>query len=121
MGGDKMTPEIYTASIPRTLKKESIMQAQTGRRLTTRITPHVLDTLQLAADLVGATLNQFVVQAALERAEKVIESESTITLTRRESLRLLELLDAPPPRNDKFIQAQARYRRTKADAGTASE
>ena len=95
------------------------MQAQTGRRLTTRITPHVLDTLQLAADLVGATLNQFVVQAALERAEKVIESQSTITLTRRESLRLLELLDAPPLRNDKFTQAEARYRRTKAKAGAA--
>ena len=95
------------------------MQAQTGRRLTTRITPHVLDTLQVAADLVGSTLNQFVVQAALERAEKVIESESTITLTRRESLRLLELLDAPPLRNDKFTQAEARYRRTKAKAGAA--
>ena len=69
------------------------MQAQTGRRLTAGITAHELDTLKLA----------------------------TITLTRRESSRLLELLDAPPARNDKFIQAQARYRRTKADAGTASE
>ena len=69
------------------------MQAQTGRRLTAGITAHELDTLKLA----------------------------TITLTRRESSRLLELLDAPPPRNDTFIQAQARYRRTKADAGTASE
>ena len=68
---------------------------------------------------VGSTLNQFVVQAALEKAEKVIESESTITLTRRESLRLLELLDAPPLRNDKFTQAEARYRRTKAKAGAA--
>ena len=95
------------------------MQAQTGKRLTTRITPHVLDTLQVAADLVGSTLNQFVVQAALERAEKVIESQSTITLTRRESLRLLELLDAPPLRKDKFTQAEARYRRTKAKAGAA--
>ncbi len=95
------------------------MQAQSGKRLTTRITPHVLDTLQVAADLVGSTLNQFVVQAALEKAEKVIESESTITLTRRESLRLLELLDAPPLRNDKFTQAEARYRRTKAKAGAA--
>lgn len=116
-----MTPSSHAASIPRMPNKESIMQAQTGRRLTTRITPHVQDTLQVAADLVGATLNQFVVQAALEKAEKVIESESTITLTRRESLRLLELLDAPPPRNDKFIQAQARYQRIKADAGAASE
>ncbi len=67
------------------------MQAQTGRRLTAGITAHELDTLKLA----------------------------TITLTRRESSRLLELLDAPPPRNEKFVQAQARYQRTKADAGPA--
>lgn len=97
------------------------MHAQTGKRLTTRITPHVHDTLQVAADLVGSTLNQFVVQAALEKAEKVIESESTIALTRRESLRLLELLDAPPQRNEKFLQAQARHQRIKADAGAPSE
>ena len=67
------------------------MQAQTGRRSTAGITAHELDTLKLA----------------------------TITLTRRESSRLLELLDAPPPRNEKFVQAQARYQRTKADAGPA--
>ncbi|MBC7598467.1 MAG: DUF1778 domain-containing protein [Polaromonas sp.] len=99
---------------------EPIMQAQAGRRLTTRITPHVQDTLQIAADLVGATLNQFVVQAALEKAEKVIDSETAITLTRRESLRLLEMLENPPVRNEKFLQALARYRRIKADAGSAS-
>lgn len=83
------------------------------KRLTTRITGHVQDKLQMAADLVGATVNQFVVQAALEKAEKVIESESTIVLTRRESLRLLELIENPPPRNEKFLQAMARYQRIK--------
>ena len=92
------------------------MLAHTGKRLTTRITDHVQEKLQAAADLVGATLNQFVVQAALEKAERVIESESTIVLTRRESLRLLELLDNPPPRNAKFLQAQTRYLKTKTDA-----
>lgn len=66
------------------------MLAHTGKRLTTRITDHVQGKLQAAADLVSATLNQFVVQAALEKAEKVIESKSTIVLTRRESLKLLE-------------------------------
>ena len=96
------------------------MLANPGKRLTTRLTDHVLDRLQVAADLVGATLNQFVVQAALEKAEKVIESESTIVLTRRESLRLIELLENPPPRNDKFLEAQARYLRTK-HADSAAE
>jgi len=89
------------------------MLAHTGKRLTTRITDHVQDKLQMAADLVGATMNQFVVQAALEKAEKVIESESTIVLTRRESLRLLELIENPPPRNEKFLQAMDRYQRMK--------
>lgn len=88
------------------------MQAVTGKRITTRMTGHVQSTLQAAADLVGATLNQFVVQAALEKAERVIESESMMVLSRQESLRLLELLENPPPRNDKFLMAQARYQKT---------
>lgn len=97
------------------------MLAQTGKRLTTRITDHVQEKLQLAADMVGATVNQFVVQAALEKAEKVIESEVTLVLTRRESLRLLDMIENPPPRNEHFIQAQARYQRKKTDAGSATE
>lgn len=80
------------------------------RRLTTRVTAHVQDTLQAAADLVGATLNQFVVQAALEKAERVIESETTLLLTRREALRVFELTQAPPVRNEQFLRAQARHR-----------
>lgn len=97
------------------------MLALTGKRLTTRLTEHVQDKLQTAADLVGATLNQFVVQAALEKAERVIESESTLVLTRAESMRLLELMDNPPPRNEKFLQAQARYLKTKTHADSAPE
>lgn len=85
------------------------MPAQTRKRFITRITGHALDKLRLAADLSGATVNQFVVQAAMEKAAKVIESESRIILTRRESLQLMELLENPPPRNEKFLQAQARY------------
>ncbi len=96
------------------------MLAHTGKRLTTRITDHVQEKLQAAADLVGATLNQFVVQAALEKAEKVIESESAIVLTRRESLRVLEMIENPPPRNEKFLQAQARYQQLKNDAGSTA-
>jgi len=97
------------------------MLAHTGKRLTTRITSHVQEKLQMAADLVGATVNQFVVQAALEKANKVIESESTLILTRRESLRLLDLIENPPLRNEAFLQAQARYQRKKNDAGSAAE
>ena len=116
-----MTPPNYTKRIVKKTFLEIAVQAQTGKRLTTRLTDHVLDRLQVAADLVGATLNQFVVQAAMEKADKVIESESTIVLTRRESLRLMELMDNPPPRNEKFLQAQARYLRAKHAGSTAEQ
>lgn len=91
------------------------MPARTEKRLTMRISDHTQEKLKAAADLVGVTVNQFVVQAALEKAEKVIESESTIVLTRRESLRLLEMIENPPPRSEKFLQAQARYLQLKKD------
>jgi uncharacterized protein (DUF1778 family) len=97
------------------------MLTHTGKRLTTRITGHVQEKLQMAADILGATLNQFVVQAALEKADRVIENESRIALTGRESLRLLELIENPPPRNEKFLQAQARYQRIKNDARSTSK
>lgn len=115
-----MTPHAYTEGCQPLVIKKAAMLAHTGKRLTTRITDHVQEKLQAAADLVGATLNQFVVQAALEKAEKIIESESTIVLTRRESLRLLEMIENPPPRNEKFLQAQARYERLKNDAGSTA-
>jgi len=115
-----MTPHAYTEGYQPLATKEAAMLAHTGKRLTTRITDHVQEKLQAAADLVGATLNQFVVQAALEKAEKVIESESTIVLTRRESLRLLEMIENPPPRNERFLQAQARYLRLKNDASSTA-
>lgn len=73
------------------------MLTHTGKRLTTRIADHVQDKLQL------------------EKADKVIESESTIVLTRRESLRLLELIENPPPMNAKLEKLMADYEKGRAD------
>ena len=38
-----------------------------------------------------------------------VASKSSITLTRRESLWLMDLIENPPPRNEKFVQAMDRY------------
>lgn len=77
MCGDKNdATNSYTEGHQPLATKESAMLAHIRKRLTTRITDHVQEKLQAAADLVGATLNQFVVQGSLKRLEKVIESES---------------------------------------------
>lgn len=91
------------------------MATNAATRLTIRIRPHVREKLQMAADLQGATPNQFLVQAAMEKAERVIENESRILLTRRESLRLLELIENPPPRNEKLKSLMADYGKSRTD------
>ncbi|WP_293078753.1 YlcI/YnfO family protein [Moorena sp. SIO3H5] len=55
--------------------EESIQMASTtpnDTRLIARLPASVKDTLQKAADLTGATLNQFMVQAQVKEAQKVI-------------------------------------------------
>ena len=116
----RFRPYGYTTHIEVLPDMEIAMLAHTGKRLTTRITDHVQEKLQHAADLVGATLNQFVVQAALDRAERIIESESTIVLTRRESLRLLEMIENPPPRNKRFKKLMADYQKGNVDGSDSS-
>lgn len=102
------------------MTKQTVMHARSEKRITASISLQAREKLRVAADLVDATLNQFVVQAALEKADKVIESELAIVLTPRESLRLLEMIENPPPRNQAFLHAQARYQQRKSDTGSVA-
>lgn len=50
-------------------------------------------------------------RAARRRRQLADESDSIIILTRRESLRVLEMIETPPRRNARFLRAQARHKR----------
>ena len=50
-------------------------------RITARISKPTKGTLEVAANIMGATLNQFLVQAALEKAENIIKKDKLIGLT----------------------------------------
>jgi uncharacterized protein (DUF1778 family) len=77
---------------------------------------NVQDTLQQAADLLGATLNQFVVQAALTEAQRVIERERVIHLSSNDAAFLLNLLEAPPAPNARLRKALQNYKSRTLDA-----
>lgn len=68
-------------------------------RITARVPMAVQETLEMAASLTGATLNQFVVQAALREAERIIEHERVIRLATRDTEAFLAALDNPLPPN----------------------
>jgi len=85
-------------------------------RITARLSAEKQEILQLAADLSGSTLNQFIVQSALRAAEQVIEQEEvirSIRLTMEESRRFCALLDEPPRPNEALQRAMARFRNKK--------
>lgn len=77
-------------------------QGQKDVRVTARVSAKVRDTLQEAAELSGATLNQFVVQAALKEAHKILEEQRTIELSKADAERIFDLLENPPKASDKL-------------------
>jgi len=98
----------------------SVAAAVRQDRIGARVTHEVYQTLCRAAELTGATVNQFLVQAALKEAHEVIEREEIIRLSPRGWNWLLDLMDNPPKPNARLKAALARHqkaRRGDADTG----
>ena len=75
------------------------------KRITARVSENVRVTLEQAAELLGATVNQFVVQTAYVEAQRVIERESVIRLSQKDARKVLSLLDRPPKPNKRLKDA----------------
>jgi uncharacterized protein (DUF1778 family) len=80
-------------------------QTQKDVRVSARISESVKETLQQAADLSGATLNQFLVQAALKEAQKILEAQQMICLSERDAEQVFRLIENPPVANEKLKAA----------------
>ncbi len=81
-----------------------------NERITARVSEQVKDTLTIAADLVGATLNQFLIQSALEKAENIIEKDKIIRLSNKDAQVFFNALDNPPEPNIKLKNAFENYK-----------
>ncbi len=79
-------------------------------RVTARIPVSVKETLQKAADLTGATLNQFMVAAAVKEAQFVIKQEQIIHLSDVDADKIFSLIENPPAPNDHLKDAIDRHR-----------
>jgi len=80
------------------------------QRVSARVNPKVYETLSQAAELTGATLNQFIVRSAYEKAQEVIEKERFIRMTSRSASVFFETLDHPPKPTPKLKKAAKLYR-----------
>jgi uncharacterized protein (DUF1778 family) len=61
-----------------------------------------------AAQAVGATLNQFLVQSALEKANEILEHERVIKLSVHAAKSVFDLVENPPAPNERMKAAMLR-------------
>ena len=76
-----------------------------NRWLALRIDSKDKATLLRAATLMKTDVTDFILRTALREAEAVIEESERVKLSRRDSSRVLELLENPPPPNAKLLKA----------------
>jgi uncharacterized protein (DUF1778 family) len=88
---------------------EHVMQ-EPRKRITARVSDDVRVTLEQAAELLGATVNQFVVQTAYQEAQRVLERESVIRLSQKDARKILSLLDHPPKPNKRLKDAARAFK-----------
>ena len=82
---------------------------KTETRIPARMPKEVYERIVAASQAGGATLNQFLVQAALERANEVLEREQTIALSLESAEHLFSLLETPPDPNERLKEAMQRH------------
>jgi uncharacterized protein (DUF1778 family) len=74
-------------------------------RVALRIRPDDKAVITRAVALAQTDMTEFMVRTALREARQVIEEHERLRLSRRDSLRVLELLDNPPAPNAKLRKA----------------
>lgn len=120
--GDKLAPHAilftYFETHPKhhripNLSTQNDMATRTEERgrITARAPQPVVDELEEAAALVGVTVNQFIVQAATEKARTIIDSYTRIELSRRDATFIANLLDNPPAPNEALKRADQHYKK----------
>jgi uncharacterized protein (DUF1778 family) len=80
------------------------------QRVSARIPIHAYQTLIRAAEISGATLNQFLVQAAIEKAHSIIEKDQTINLSIKSAKVFFNAIENPPKPEKKLKEAMKAYR-----------
>jgi uncharacterized protein (DUF1778 family) len=92
------------------LENRNMSLTQNNQRVSARISPQVYEKLTRAAELSGATLNQFIVRSAWEKAQEIIEKERFIKMTSHSAKSFFEALEHPPKPTEKLKKAARRYK-----------
>jgi uncharacterized protein (DUF1778 family) len=81
---------------------------ENNSRLALRVRPDDKATLMRAVAIEHTDMTDFILRHALDAAHKVIEQAERVTLSARDSMRVLDALENPPAPNAKLLRAARR-------------
>lgn len=79
-------------------------------RLVTRATPDAQDLIKTAAEMTGATVSQFLLEAAVQKAQKTIETMNLFRLKKESADLMYEHLNNPEPSPSALNNMTERYK-----------
>ena len=84
--------------------------ARKQERLETRLSPEEKETIEMAAQIRGTTVTDFVVTSAKEAAVRVIRENEVLVLGERSRRVFVDALLNPPRPNQKALSAAKRWK-----------
>jgi len=79
-------------------------------RITTRVSLDTQELLSKAAALVGiSSINSFILNAAIEKANMIMKNENSLDLTQKDAMLFIEALDKPVQKNTNLSEAFKNY------------
>ena len=82
-----------------------------GDRITARVPHSTRAIIERAAAIYGATISQFIVQASVEQANRVLHSMEMVKLSSRDARIFIDALTKPPVPNKKLKEAVRAHKR----------
>lgn len=98
----------------------NLCEAAKETRLVARASNDVQELIKYAADLSGATLSQFIIEAATAKANLIIETMKNIHLSLEGANNIFDALEKPPAPNKALLAAANRYRKNKEQYANSS-
>jgi uncharacterized protein (DUF1778 family) len=92
-------------------ENKAMARATAEERVPARMPTDVYERVVEAAHAVGATLNQFLVQSALDKANEILERERVIKLSAISAKAVFDLMENPPAPNENLKVALQRRER----------
>lgn len=81
------------------------LAVEDNKRVSLRIQPRDKATILRGSALAETDLTDFIVRTAVQAAQELIDKSERITLSKRDSLRVLDLLENPPAPNARLLAA----------------